>query len=75
MPLALLDLVYARQLTILGMRGLDASGFGELFDLVEAGRFDPASLVTATIGLDGVEAVLRRMDGAQPPGIAVVEMS
>ena len=73
-PLALLDLVYARQLTILGMRGLDASGFGELFDLVEAGRFEPASLVTATVGLDGVEAVLRGMDGAQPPGIAVVEM-
>ncbi|MEM8708221.1 MAG: alcohol dehydrogenase catalytic domain-containing protein [Actinomycetota bacterium] len=74
-PLPLLELVYARQLSLHGMRGLDASGFDDLLALVADGRFDPGRLVTARIGLDEVETALRAMDGHQPPGIAVVEMA
>ena len=74
-PLPLLELVYARQLTLHGMRGLDAAGFGDLLRLVGDGRFDPGRLVTATIGLDGVESALRAMDGVQPPGITVAQPS
>lgn len=72
-PLPLLELVYARQLSILGMRGLDAAGFADLLAFVDDGRFDPSVLVTATIGLDGVHAALLAMDGDQPPGMVVVE--
>lgn len=72
-PLPLLDLVYARQLSLHGMRGLDAAGFSSLIDLVEAGRFDPGALVTRRIPLSGVGASLSDMNGAQPPGITVID--
>ena len=72
-PLPLLELVYARQLSIHGMRGLDASGFGDLLTLVADGRFDPSRLVTGTIGLSGAGDALRAMDGHQPPGITVID--
>lgn len=72
-PLPLLELVYSRQLSILGMRGLDAAGFGDLLRLIEDGRFEPSALVTATVGLEGVHGALAAMDGGQPAGITVVE--
>jgi len=73
-PLPLLELIYSRQLSISGMRGLDAVGFVDLLNLVDEGRFDPSALVTATVGLDGVHPTLAAMDGAQPPGMTVVDM-
>ncbi|MEM9521511.1 MAG: zinc-dependent alcohol dehydrogenase family protein [Actinomycetota bacterium] len=71
--LPLLELIYARQLSLHGMRGLDAGGFSSLLGLVAAGRFDPARLVGRTIGLSGAEAALREMDGTPPPGITVID--
>jgi len=72
-PLELLDLVYARQLSLHGMRGLDAGGFGALLDFVAEGRLDPNRLVTGRIGLTEVGAALEAMDGGQPPGITVID--
>jgi alcohol dehydrogenase len=72
-PLRLLDLVYARQLSLHGMRGLDAAGFSALLGLVDAGRFDPGALVTERIPLSKVGAALAAMDGGQPAGITVVD--
>ncbi|MGR3468606.1 MAG: zinc-binding dehydrogenase [Shimia sp.] len=71
-PLPLLELVYARQLTIHGMRGLDAAGFAPLVDLIAAGRLDLAPMVTSRIGLGEVEATLRAMDGRPSAGVAIV---
>ncbi len=71
-PLPLLDLVYARQLTLHGMRGLGAQGFPALFAKIEAGELDIAQLVTARLPLSGVTAALRAMDGAQQAGVAVI---
>lgn len=72
-PLELLDLVYARQLSLHGMRGLDASGFGELLEFVADGRIDPNLLVTQRVGLSEAGAALAAMDGVQPPGITVID--
>lgn len=71
-PLPLLELVYARQLTIMGMRGLSAKGFAPLLDLMAQGRLDFAPLITQRIGLDGVGDALKAMDHGQPAGITVV---
>ncbi len=71
--LPLLELVYGRQLAIFGMRGLDASGFADLLDLVATGRFDPSALVGRRIGLDDAGKALAAMDGEQPPGITVID--
>lgn len=72
-PLPLLDLVYARQLSLHGTRGLDASGFAGLLELVVDGRFDAGALVGRRIALGEVGDALRAMDGNQPPGITVVD--
>lgn len=72
-PLPLLDLVYARQLSLFGMRGLGASGFKSLFDMVEAGTLDLSALVTARIPLSKVETALAQMDSGQPAGITVID--
>lgn len=73
-PLPLLDLVYARQLTLMGMRGLGAADFRPLMQMIDGGRFDPSALVTQTIPLAQAEATLRAMDsGAQAPGVTVID--
>lgn len=72
-PLPLLELVYARQLTLHGMRGLDAAGFSSLLDLVDTGRMDVGKLVASRIALSEVGSALQQMDGVQPPGITVID--
>lgn len=72
--LPLLDLIYARQLTLHGMRGLGAPAFAPMLDLVAAGRLPLDRLVGDRIGLEGVGAALAAMDGAQPPGVVVAEL-
>jgi len=44
-----------------------------LLSLVEAGRMDPALLVTTRIGLSGAGDALAAMDGVQPPGFTVID--
>lgn len=72
-PLPLLELVYARQLTVHGMRGLDASGFESVLHLAEAGRIDPGALLGPRLPLSRVGDALAAMGGAQPPGITVID--
>lgn len=72
-PLPLLDLVYARQLSIHGMRGLGAAGFSELLDLASNGDLALHRLVTSTISLSQVDDALRSMGQGQAAGITVVD--
>ena len=72
-PLPLLDLVYARQITIMGTRGIAASRFPALFAMIAAGRIDPARLVTGTIALDQAGAALAAMDGYSGVGVTVID--
>ena len=72
-PLPLLDLVYARQITIMGTRGIAASRFPALFAMIAAGRIDPARLVTETIALDQAGTALAAMDGYSGVGVTVID--
>ncbi len=71
--LPLLDLVYARQLTLHGTRGIGPGRFAALFEMIEAERLDPSRLVTQTIPLSGVETALRAMDRFQGSGVTVID--
>ena len=71
--LPLLDLVYARQLSLHGTRGIGPNRFAALFDMISAGRLDPARLVSQTIPLTEVGAALRFMDCFQNTGVTVVD--
>lgn len=71
--LPLLELVYSRQLSLHGSRGMGAPGFAGLLAMVEGGRLDPGRLVTGTIPLSGVDAALRAMDGYGGHGVTVID--
>ncbi|MGR3433630.1 MAG: zinc-binding dehydrogenase [Shimia sp.] len=71
-PLPLLDLIYARQLSLHGMRGLGAPSFPDLLALLEDGRLDLTPMITDTCALDGVEPVLHAMDTHAAPGVTIV---
>ncbi|MEM9350214.1 MAG: alcohol dehydrogenase, partial [Pseudomonadota bacterium] len=71
-PLPLLELVYARQLTLHGMRGLGASEFRPFLKLIETGRLDLAPLIVDRIALSGVQPVFEGMDSFATTGVHVV---
>lgn len=71
-PLPLLELIYARELSISGSRGIGAPGFADLLSLIDGGRLDVSALVTETISLAEVESRLRAMDDFAGCGVSVV---
>lgn len=71
--LPLLDLVYSRQLSLYGMRGLAASGFASLLQMAVSGQIDLSRLVTERIALEGLQGALARLDGGGGAGITVVD--
>ena len=70
--LPLLDLVYSRQLSIHGTRGIAPQGFTSLMHLVSETNMPLDKMITDRINLMGVEPALLAMEGAQAPGISVV---
>ena len=71
----LLDIVYARQVVIMGSRGLPARRFPSLFALIDAGKLDPARWVQRTIPLEGAGAALAAFDSFSQTGITVIDMT
>lgn len=71
--LPLLDLVYSRQITICGSRGMPAVSFRPLLAMVESGILDLAPLIHGTISLDGAGEALAAMDGFGGGGITVID--
>ncbi len=71
----LLEMVYSRQITIMGTRGIAASRFPSLFAMIAAGRIDPGRLVTRTIPLAGAGAALAAMNSYGQTGITVIDMA
>jgi alcohol dehydrogenase len=71
--LPLLELVYSRQITLHGSRGMGADRFAALFAMISAGHLDPERLITKRIGLSGLNDALAAMDGFQGYGVTVVD--
>jgi alcohol dehydrogenase len=69
----LLELVYSRQISLMGSRGIAAHRFPSLFAMIEAERIDPARLVTETIALEEAGARLARMNSFKGVGITVID--
>jgi alcohol dehydrogenase len=69
----LLELVYSRQISVMGTRGIPASRFPALFEMIAAGHLDPARLVTQTISLEEAGAALEAMYGYTGASITVID--
>ncbi len=72
-PLPLLETVYARQISILGTRGIAASRFSSLLGMIAGGRLDPARMITRRIALSEAGAALKAMDGYTGVGVTVID--
>jgi alcohol dehydrogenase len=72
---ALLEMVYSRQITIMGTRGIAASRFPSLFEMIAAGRIDPGRLVTRTVSLAGAGTALAAMSAYSQTGITVIDLA
>ena len=71
--LPLLELVYSRQITLHGSRGISANRFGALFGMAAGGRLDPGRLVTRTIALSELGSALEAMDTYKGAGVTVID--
>jgi len=60
------------ELEVLGVHGLSAARFSEVFALMSSGGFDPAAMITQRLRLDDVPVALPAMGGFAQPGISVV---
>ncbi len=69
----MLETVYARQISILGTRGIAASRFSSLLGMIAAGRLDPARMITRRIALSGSGAAMKAMDGYTGAGVTVID--
>lgn len=72
--LPLLEMVYSRQIAIMGTRGIAASRFPALFAMIGAGRIDPGRLVTHTVSLARAGEALAAMNSYSRTGITVIDM-
>lgn len=58
---------------ILGVRGMPATDYGRVFELLESGAVDPSRLVTGTVSLDEASDVLEAMGDFQGVGVTVID--
>ena len=69
----LLETVYSRQISIIGTRGIAASRFPELFEMISERKMDLSKLITKNIPLEDAGASLAAMDGNTGVGITVID--
>jgi alcohol dehydrogenase len=72
-PIPLLETVYARQISIMGTRGIAASRFSALLGMIAAGRIDPARMITKRIALSEAGKALEAMNGYAGVGVTVID--
>lgn len=58
---------------ILGVRGMPATDYGRVFELVESGAVDPSRLVTGTVSLEEASDILEAMADFQGVGVTVID--
>lgn len=68
-----MDPVIAGELEILGSRGMPATDYPRVFDMIEKGQVDPARLVTNTVSLDDASPVLEAMGSFGGVGVTVID--
>lgn len=61
------------ELEVLGVHGLSASRFGEVFGLMQAGRLDPAAMITQRLTLADIPTALPAMGQFATPGVTVLD--
>jgi alcohol dehydrogenase len=69
----LLETVYSRQISIMGSRGLPSIRFTALFEMISAGRLDPARMIGERISLEQAGDVFKLMDDYADIGVTLID--
>lgn len=69
----MLDLIYARQLSLIGTRGMAANKFAALFQMIESGALSLEGLVTNRIALEDAGDALQALDVGDSAGVTVID--
>jgi alcohol dehydrogenase len=72
-PAIPMETVIMSELEILGTRGMPATDYDRVFDLISSGNLDPGRMVSRTIDLGEVSPVLERMGEFRGVGITVID--
>jgi alcohol dehydrogenase len=72
-PPILMEPVIMGEQEILGVRGMPATDYDRVFELVESGAVDPSRLVTDTVALDEASQVLESMSEFTGVGVTVID--
>jgi alcohol dehydrogenase len=65
--------VIMRELEIVGSRGMPATDYPRVFDLIASGAVDPSKLVTKTVPLDAASAELEALSSFSGVGVTVID--
>ncbi|MBN1985640.1 MAG: zinc-dependent alcohol dehydrogenase family protein [Prolixibacteraceae bacterium] len=68
-----MDKVVAHELEILGSHGMQAFRYNEMFEMIKAGKLNPALLVGKTISLEEAPEALMNMDKFENLGVTVID--
>jgi D-arabinose 1-dehydrogenase-like Zn-dependent alcohol dehydrogenase len=67
-----IDAIVFKELQIIGSLGMQAPHFGAMLAMVQARKLDPGKLVSRTVGLDDVTAVVESMGSYGTTGVTVL---
>jgi D-arabinose 1-dehydrogenase-like Zn-dependent alcohol dehydrogenase len=70
----LADMIVGRELTIVGSMGMQARCYPEMLRMVESGKINPGSLVTAEVSMEELNSVLEDMSNFNTLGFSVLTM-
>ena len=68
-----MDKVVAHELEILGSHGMQSFRYNEMFEMIKAGKLNPALLVGKTILLEEAPGALMNMDRFENLGVTVID--
>jgi alcohol dehydrogenase len=68
-----LERVISAELEILGSHGMQASKYGEIFELISSGKLDPRRIVGQTVALEDAPGILQGMGNYGSVGISVID--
>ncbi len=72
-PAVPMDRVIANELEIIGSHGIQAYRYGELMDMIMAGKVDPEKLIGKTVTLEDAVDELTTLDRFKGTGITVID--
>ena len=68
-----IDRMVTMELQLIASLGMPAARYPSMLQMVQAGKLNPKSMITETVGLDGASRVLEEMTNFQNVGVSIID--